>query len=376
MSKFHNIVEVHKNVFLSKNDPGFYRKYLMYHPYDSKMLWEYSLQLEEKREYKKSFEMLEKAAQEGHPLAKRKMKEKEMSLKNLGITQRKKSTSPFLMGLLWAAVILLFLLVLFGWWKELNFNKHLHVNEHHYYPKEIYHTTSSDDGSPHLPYSYTGDEEEQKYSGSSSVNDDRLVDNETTVFEITNTYQQSDIPQATVFLSDNDWEYVLKRQPEIWFPSDEHFSTNESVPPLQLIFYEEVMQLGLKVGENVVVTYPVAAGEEPLPFSKSIVTKKVVDPNGPDSPFGSRGIQLEDNYAIHGTNEPSSIGQRVTNGCLRLTNDEIENLYPFIPLNTPLIVSHEDPPDDPPLEDLPFVPLKDETLRLDKTPGVIYDWKG
>jgi lipoprotein-anchoring transpeptidase ErfK/SrfK len=49
---------------------------------------------------------------------------------------------------------------------------------------------------------------------------------------------------------------------------------------------------------------------------------------GPGNPLGARALYLGDtNYRIHGTNDPSTIGHRVSSGCIRLTNDDIVDLY-------------------------------------------------
>ena len=43
-------------------------------------------------------------------------------------------------------------------------------------------------------------------------------------------------------------------------------------------------------------------------------------------------------YRIHGTNEPWSIGQNVSSGCIRLTNDDIVDLYNRTPTGTKVVV--------------------------------------
>jgi lipoprotein-anchoring transpeptidase ErfK/SrfK len=43
-------------------------------------------------------------------------------------------------------------------------------------------------------------------------------------------------------------------------------------------------------------------------------------------------------YRIHGTNEPSSIGRAVSNGCIRMVNDHIIALYERVPIGTPVVV--------------------------------------
>jgi lipoprotein-anchoring transpeptidase ErfK/SrfK len=49
---------------------------------------------------------------------------------------------------------------------------------------------------------------------------------------------------------------------------------------------------------------------------------------GPGNPLGARALYLGNtDYRIHGTNDPSTIGHHVSSGCIRLTNDDIIDLY-------------------------------------------------
>ena len=62
-------------------------------------------------------------------------------------------------------------------------------------------------------------------------------------------------------------------------------------------------------------------------------------PGGPENPIGARGLYLwqgnkDTLYRIHGTNEPWTIGQNVSSGCIRLTNDDIIDLYNRTPIGT------------------------------------------
>ena len=52
---------------------------------------------------------------------------------------------------------------------------------------------------------------------------------------------------------------------------------------------------------------------------------------GPDNPLGSRALNLSRGYLrIHGTNEPETIGEAVSDGCVRLTNEHVELLYEMV----------------------------------------------
>ncbi len=60
---------------------------------------------------------------------------------------------------------------------------------------------------------------------------------------------------------------------------------------------------------------------------------------GPGNPMGARAMYLGSSiYRIHGTNAPNTIGQRVSSGCIRLTNDDVEDLYSRVNVGTKVVV--------------------------------------
>lgn len=60
---------------------------------------------------------------------------------------------------------------------------------------------------------------------------------------------------------------------------------------------------------------------------------------GPNNPLGARALYLGSTlYRIHGTNEPWSIGQNVSSGCIRMTNEDVIDLYGRVPVNTRVVV--------------------------------------
>ncbi len=60
---------------------------------------------------------------------------------------------------------------------------------------------------------------------------------------------------------------------------------------------------------------------------------------GPQNPLGARAMYLGGTvYRIHGTNAPSTIGGRVSSGCIRLTNDDVIDLYSRVNVGTKVIV--------------------------------------
>ena len=64
---------------------------------------------------------------------------------------------------------------------------------------------------------------------------------------------------------------------------------------------------------------------------------------GPENPLGARALYLwqgnkDTLYRIHGTNEPQTIGTNVSSGCIRLTNEDIVDLYDRTPIGTKVVV--------------------------------------
>jgi len=60
---------------------------------------------------------------------------------------------------------------------------------------------------------------------------------------------------------------------------------------------------------------------------------------GEDNPLGARAMYLGGTlYRIHGSNEPETIGQAVSSGCIRMTNDDVIDLYNRVRLGTKVVV--------------------------------------
>lgn len=111
-----------------------------------------------------------------------------------------------------------------------------------------------------------------------------------------------------------------------------------------------------------VQTYPVGIGDEkfktppglyrviekrdnpywyiPPSLHEKYAPLKVVPP-GPDNPLGDYWIGIGNSYGIHGTNIPWSIGRLATHGCLRLYPEDIEVLFPSVPVGTPVRIIYE-----------------------------------
>lgn len=83
-------------------------------------------------------------------------------------------------------------------------------------------------------------------------------------------------------------------------------------------------------------SYPVAIGKPSTPTPKGTfrIKNKAVNPGGP---FGARWLGLTapgGSYGIHGTNNPASIGKSVSNGCIRLHNQNVIELFNLVSIGT------------------------------------------
>jgi len=81
---------------------------------------------------------------------------------------------------------------------------------------------------------------------------------------------------------------------------------------------------------------------EPDTYAK-FVENDYVQPGGPENPLGARALYLFQNgrdtfFRIHGTTSPGSIGRSVSNGCIRMLNEHVRELYERVPIGTVVTV--------------------------------------
>lgn len=96
--------------------------------------------------------------------------------------------------------------------------------------------------------------------------------------------------------------------------------------------------LNLYHSGQIKTTYPVAVSKAKTPTPKGTfkIINKAINPGGP---YGSRWLGLNapgGGYGIHGTNNPSSIGKNISNGCIRLYNTDVIELSSLVPIGTPV----------------------------------------
>ncbi|WP_420266068.1 L,D-transpeptidase family protein [Candidatus Magnetominusculus dajiuhuensis] len=117
-------------------------------------------------------------------------------------------------------------------------------------------------------------------------------------------------------------------------------------------------------GHRFLKTYPIGIGREGFNTPEGVfrITGKVEDPvwrptkrmreetpdldplvpPGPDNPLGDYWLQLSiPSYGIHGTNKPYSVGRRISSGCIRLYPEDIEELFEYARVRTPVKIINE-----------------------------------
>ena len=110
--------------------------------------------------------------------------------------------------------------------------------------------------------------------------------------------------------------------------------------------------LTLKVfkGDEVILDSPIAAASANTPTPGGLYfTNMLLQPPDPNGPYGTYAYGLSGysdtlssfnggpgQLGIHGTNDPSKMGQNVSNGCIRLRNQDIEKLAGILPLGVPV----------------------------------------
>ncbi|HEY3426305.1 MAG TPA: L,D-transpeptidase family protein [Negativicutes bacterium] len=102
---------------------------------------------------------------------------------------------------------------------------------------------------------------------------------------------------------------------------------------------KSIRQLTLFNGNSQVRSYPVGIGKPstPTPEGNYTVAAKFLNPGGI---LGTRwlGLDFDPNYGIHGNNAPWSIGHLVSNGCVRMYNNHVEELFTLVRIGTPVVI--------------------------------------
>jgi lipoprotein-anchoring transpeptidase ErfK/SrfK len=126
--------------------------------------------------------------------------------------------------------------------------------------------------------------------------------------------------------------------------------------PGSVVIITRSRELYFVMGNGQAIRYPVGVGKAGMAWhGKAFVAQKLLKPawsappdlgggpviagGSPRNPMGAAVLGLNrGNYAIHGTNDPASIGGFVSHGCIRMHNEDVLDLYQRVSLGTDVYV--------------------------------------
>ncbi len=121
--------------------------------------------------------------------------------------------------------------------------------------------------------------------------------------------------------------------------------------PFSILVDKSQNTLLLKANEEVIKSYAVSTGKNnctpvgvfkivnKLPHPTWFKAGAVVPANSPENILGSRWMGFDlPGYGIHGTTDPKSLGTQATQGCVRMSNAEVEELYAIVPTGTEVTI--------------------------------------
>ena len=138
-----------------------------------------------------------------------------------------------------------------------------------------------------------------------------------------------------------------------WVPPDWHYVEQAKKRGFGVIHLNRGQPLKLSDGSFISVegneVVRKTADGQMIPFDVAEGREIVVNRNVVIPPFGTtqrkyagvlgtNRLNLGDGYALHGTDQPNSIGTSVSHGCVRLRNEDIETLYQMVPVGTPVYI--------------------------------------
>src|SRR5215218_1494457 len=165
--------------------------------------------------------------------------------------------------------------------------------------------------------------------------------------------QQPDVGDQPGLLADDSVELDRQYKKQMVY-----YRSNE--PPGTIIISTAERHLYLIQGNGRALRYGIGVGREGFQWQGTqTISKKAEWPDwtpppemiarqpylprymagGPGNPLGARAMYLGSTiYRIHGTNAPETIGGRVSSGCIRLTNDDVTDLFSRVHVGTKVVV--------------------------------------
>lgn len=159
----------------------------------------------------------------------------------------------------------------------------------------------------------------------------------------------------------NGWYSVYYSSGKVWgYIKDDYLSTSNKgtantskgqVLKRLVIVNKDSLRVAYYENGKLIKSMPCAIGKSstPTPSGNRTVVNKIVNPyyskkgiagGNPRNPLGCRWIGIGNSYGLHGTNNESSVGKRVSDGCIRLYKSDIIWLYNKITIGTHVIIGN------------------------------------
>ncbi len=176
--------------------------------------------------------------------------------------------------------------------------------------------------------------------------------------------QQSAFPSENIAVTPDQGGALSSAVPERLRRANVALDTNEA--PGTVIIDTGNTALYYVLGKGRAIRYGVGVGREGFTWSGvQTISRKAEWPDwypptemiarqpylprfmagGPGNPLGARAMYLGSSaYRIHGTNDPSTIGKFVSSGCIRLTNEDVADLFSRVDIGTRVVVLPKNAP--------------------------------
>lgn len=164
---------------------------------------------------------------------------------------------------------------------------------------------------------------------------------------------------------------TLAKEPPVYDPTPQFVRIKKQFLPGEILILTRSYYLYFVTEQRKAIRYGVGVGKAGLEFTGSAIIQRkaewpswrptpemiersprsyarfagnsYVQPGGPDNPLGARALYLYQNgvdtyFRIHGTTQPETIGSSASNGCIRMLNEHVSDLYNRVPIGTKVTV--------------------------------------
>ena len=164
---------------------------------------------------------------------------------------------------------------------------------------------------------------------------------------------------------------AIAKEPPVYDPTPQYVRIKKKFLPGEILILTRSYYLYFVTEQRKAIRYGVGVGKAGLEFTGSAIIQRkaewpswrptaemikrsprtysrfvdneYIQPGGPNNPLGARALYLYQNgvdtyFRIHGTTQPETIGSSASNGCIRMLNEHVTDLYERVPIGTKVTV--------------------------------------